>query len=123
MTQINLVSRQKKVVVFACIEPETHVAVCRLCEQYEKTADEILLLPRARNEITIRSALHYYRKNTEVFAGKGYTGFVLVGKDKMKNLFHETEILKESYPKLAFDAWRIHTESAKNGIAEVSKIS
>lgn len=120
MVQRNPVSRQKKIVVLACIDSQTKTAVDAICDHYKTTADDVLLVPRKPGEITILSALLYYKRHTHFFSTQGYTGFVLIGRDKKRNLSHETEELKESFPHLAFDAWRLHIYSGDSTAGKIS---
>ncbi|MCX6735494.1 MAG: hypothetical protein NTZ13_00205 [Candidatus Parcubacteria bacterium] len=118
MTTPNQVNRQKKIVIFTCPDTKIQPAVSALCSHYGKTAN-VLVVRRARGEINSKTAFQYYKKQIHELSLNGYTGFVLIGKEEVENLFHETEYLKETFPHLAFDAWRVHSACAK----EVSKIS
>ena len=89
MSQIELVHQQKKIVVFACVDPQIQTAVNAICELYKRTSDEILVISRAPGEININTALRYYEKQTLFFASQEYMGFVLIGRDKMRNLLQK----------------------------------
>lgn len=123
MSEIIQVSRQEKIVVFTCTDPQIQMAVNAVCNLYKKTIGDIHVMPGAGERTHMELAVRYYQTHTNVFASLGYTGFILIEKYRTRTLFHETEELKELFPEFAFDAWTIHKESAHKGLSAATKIS
>ncbi|MFA5831260.1 MAG: hypothetical protein WC878_05520 [Candidatus Paceibacterota bacterium] len=123
MEEIQTVSRQKKVVVFACTDPQIQAVVDEICGHYKKTIEEILKMPGIGERTYLERTVQYYQEHTNDFASLGYTGFILIEKYRTVTLCHETEELKELFPEFAFDAWVIHKESAHQGLSAATKVS